>query len=297
MSRPPKITTAILPLPLRAALALPALLAASGCASLFLGPAADQLGHSLGRGILDQDDPQTVEAGLPAWLLLLDGLIADAPDDAALRLSAAKLYSAYGGSLIEDPARRRRLSARGLDHARRALCLSRPQFCDLPDRPAPELAAALGRFGPEDIALLHGLGTAWSGWVQAHSEDWNAVAALPRIEAVMQRVVALDESYERGAAHLYLGVLAGLLPPALGGRPQAARAHFERALALSGGRNLMAPALLAEYVARPLLDRPLHDRLLHEVLAADPRAPGLTLTNVLAQRRARQLLQTADQFF
>jgi len=36
----------------------------------------------------------------------------------------------------------------------------------------------------------------------------------------MERVVELDETYEHGSAHLYLGVMTTLLPPALGGKPE-----------------------------------------------------------------------------
>jgi hypothetical protein len=55
--------------------------------------------------------------------------------------------------------------------------------------------------------------------------------------------------------------------------------------------------MLAESYARMMFDRELHDRLLEEVLAADPEAPGLTLANVLAQRDARALLASADDYF
>ena len=34
-----------------------------------------------------------------------------------------------------------------------------------------------------------------------------------------------------------------------------------------------------------------------EALAADPHAPGLTLTNVLAQRRAKVLLESGKDYF
>ena len=74
-------------------------------------------------------------------------------------------------------------------------------------------------------------------------------------------------------------------------------ACFERAVELSGGRNLMAKVLFAEYYARLVFDRPLHDRLLEEVVAADPEEPGLTLSNTLAQEQARQLLDDADDYF
>jgi len=53
----------------------------------------------------------------------------------------------------------------------------------------------------------------------------------------------------------------------------------------------------ARRYARITYDRPLHDRLLREVLDADAVAPGLTLSNVLAKRQARELLASADSYF
>ena len=114
---------------------------------------------------------------------------------------------------------------------------------------------------------------------------------------LFERVVELDETLEHGGAHLYLGALDTMLPPALGGRPEDGRAHFRRTLEISDQRHLTAKVMLAESYARMMFDRELHDRLLEEVLAADPEAPGLTLANVLAQRDARMLLASADDYF
>ena len=72
---------------------------------------------------------------------------------------------------------------------------------------------------------------------------------------------------------------------------------FERAIALSAGRDLTAKVEYARRYARIIYDRPLHDRLLREVLAAETVAPGLTLGNVLAQRQAKELLASADSYF
>jgi hypothetical protein len=124
-----------------------------------------------------------------------------------------------------------------------------------------------------------------------------AVADKARVELMMQRVVELEEGYDRGSAHLYLGVLATLIPEALGGKPEEGRRHFERAAELSGGRNLMAPLLMASEYARAVYDRDLHDRLCREVLAAEPREPGLTLANVLAQATAETLLASSEEYF
>jgi len=59
----------------------------------------------------------------------------------------------------------------------------------------------------------------------------------------------------------------------------------------------MAKVLYARHYARLVFDRPLHDRLLGEVMQADPYAPGLTLSNTLAQEEAQKLLGDADEYF
>jgi hypothetical protein len=73
--------------------------------------------------------------------------------------------------------------------------------------------------------------------------------------------------------------------------------YFERAIELTEGRDLSAKVEFARGYARTLYERELHDQLLNEVMAADPEMPGLTLTNVLAQRDAADLLATADDYF
>jgi hypothetical protein len=145
--------------------------------------------------------------------------------------------------------------------------------------------------------MLHAYAVAWLVFIQAHTEDWTALADLPKAEALIQRIVALDDTWEGGKPHLFLGVLNTLRPPALGGDPEAARAHFERAIEISGGRDLGMKVEYARGYARMLYERKRHDRLLTEVLEADPEAPGLTLTNTLAHREARALLESADDYF
>ncbi len=51
------------------------------------------------------------------------------------------------------------------------------------------------------------------------------------------------------------GILATLLPEAMGGKPEQGRADFERVIELSDGRNLMAKVLLADSYARLVFDR------------------------------------------
>ena len=275
---------------------IPALLALAGCATL-LRPVTSGFAGDLSSAILDQNDPEIVRDGAPAYLLAIDGMIAGNPDDTELLLLGAQLYGAYASAFVEGETRQRRLSDRALGYGRRALCNERASVCEAADRPYEEFVASLSEAERRDVPSLYGFGAAWAGWVQSHADDWSAVAEIPKIEALMQRVVELDESYEDGGAHLYLGVLFTQRPASLGGKPEEARVHFERAVELSDGKNLMAKVLYAQQYARLVFDRPLHDRLLGEVVAADPEAPGLTLSNTLAQQRARVLLADADDYF
>ena len=149
----------------------------------------------------------------------------------------------------------------------------------------------------KDVPDLFTLGSAWATWIQMHREDWNAVAEISRVEAIMKRVIDLDELYQDGASHLYLGVLATFIPPALGGKPDVGRRHFERALEISKDKNLMVKVLYAQHYARLMFDQKLHDRLLNEVLDAKTDVPGYTLSNTLAQKRARELLESGIDYF
>jgi hypothetical protein len=276
--------------------ALLALVVLTGCASL-MASTTTRLANNLSAAVLNQNDPETVRQGAPAYLLLVDSLIEGDPENTAMLQTGARLYAAYATAFVEDPARARRLTQRAVEYADRALCLDFAPACSPDARSFDGFVAALGQASPRDVPVLYTWGVAQAGWIQANSDDWNAIAELPRVEAVMQRVVELDETYERGAAHVYLGILATLRPPALGGHPEEGRRHFERALEISQGRDLMGQVQFAQHYARLVFDRPLHDRLLNQVLAAEANQPGLTLTNTLAQEQAHKLLANADAYF
>ncbi len=267
-----------------------------GCASL-MGSATRSLADNLSNAVLNSNDPATVAQGLPAYLLLLDGLLADDRDNAAMLRAAAELNSAYAGVFAREPGQAALLSDKALDYASRAACLNNKSACDLETLDFSEYEARVASLGDKDIDSLYTLGSTWTGWIEAHSDDWNAIAQIDRAKLLLQRVVSLDDGYNEGFAHIYLGSLATLLPPALGGKPEIGKYHFERAIEISGGNNLMAQVNYAQRYARLLFERELHDRLLQQVLAAEPKIDGLTLSNTLARQQAKELLSSADEYF
>jgi uncharacterized protein YceK len=278
---------------------MPILLAVAllcGCSSVTTRTTSS-LSEHLSRAVLDQNDPETVRQGAPALLLMIDGFISGDPDNQTLLLSGSRLYGAYASAFVDDEARQRRLADKSLDYARRAICLAHDDFCAVIDEPYTAFNEQLNDFNADDVPVLFGFGSAWAVWIQAHSNDWNATIQLPKVAALMNRVIELDEGYEHGNAHLYLGVMSTQLPADYGGKPEVGRQHFERANALSGGRNLMVNVLFAKYYARLVFNQELHDSLLNEVLASNIEAPQLTLSNALAQQQARELLEGSNDYF
>ena len=272
------------------------LLAISGCASI-VNRASERFADNLGRGILNQDDPGTVAEGLPAYLLLLDGLLEGEPANAGTLRAAARLYGAYAGNFVTEPERAARLSKRAFDYAQRAACIDQVEICGALKAPYDAWEAAVAAQSGEDATRLYALGSAWAGYIQTHSDDYAAIAAIPRVSLLLERAVALEPGLDQGMPHVYLGVLNSLRPAAVGGQPERGRAAFERAIELSQGRNLMARTLLARHYARLVFDQELHDGQLRQVLEADPKAPGLTLMNTLAQAQARVLLDDSKNYF
>jgi len=259
-----------------------------GCASMVSNATSD-LADSLSASILSHDDPETVRQGAPAYLLMIDSLIARDPDNPELLLAGARLYGSYSGAFVQDPERARTLSARARDYGLRALCTVEKGLCRASSMPYPELEQAVAGVGSSHVPQLYGAAAAWATWVQARRDDWVAVADKARVEVMMQRVLDLDEGYLDGSAHLYLGVLDLLLPGALGGRPEQGRQHLERAIELAPDEPentlFLAEALLEHRPRRGEEAR----ALLGALAGREPR-PDHLLEDTVTLARAREIL-------
>jgi uncharacterized protein YceK len=82
-------------------IAISILLLLTGCASL-MSNAASGLADNLSAAVLNQNDPETVRDGAPAYLLLLDSFLEGSPEDPALLSAAANLYATYGSVFADD---------------------------------------------------------------------------------------------------------------------------------------------------------------------------------------------------
>jgi len=268
----------------------------SGCASL-MSSAASGLANDLSAAVLNQDDPELVRDGAPAYMLLLDSILESNPEDPELLTAAAKMYASYGAIFADNEERAARLTNRALNYSQRAVCVSYSDGCDWNTATFADFEASLAGLEEKHADVTFGYSFASIAYLISHSRDWNALARLPQLEALLLRYLEISELSVESDVYTYLGVLLTLRPEQMGGKPAEARTYFERAIELTGGQDLSAKVWYADSYARLLYNRELHDKLLNEVLAADPNVPGYTLLNVLAQRDAAELLASADDYF
>ncbi|MBC8441646.1 MAG: hypothetical protein H8D87_18405 [Deltaproteobacteria bacterium] len=259
--------------------------------------ATSDMMENLSNTILNNDDLPMVKAGAPAYLLMIDSLISKDPKNKTLLSTAAILYTAYADLFVKDMDRSKKMAQKALNYANQAICLEKKDACGLKSKTFEEFEKIISKMQKENVPALFAMGNAWSGWIMANKNDFNAIADMAHIELIMQKVIELDNAYKDGAAYLYLGTLATLLPPGLGGKPELGKQYFDKAVNLSKGKNLMAKVVFAKLYARMIFDRKLHDQFLKEVIAADPHVPGYTLVNTWAQIQAMELINSADDYF
>lgn len=262
-----------------------------------ISSAASGLADNLSVAMLNQDDPETVRAGAPSYLLLLDSFVEGNPDDPDILAAGATLYASYGAVFADDEQRASRLTTRARNYALRAMCEAYEPACRWPDANYDEFVASLDGVRSKHNELLYTYGFASLAYLRAHSSDWNSLAELPQIEALFNHYLDISGDAVNSSVYTYMGILLTLRPPALGGEPEKAREYFEKAIAVTDGKDLGAKVEYARGYARLLYDRELHDRLLNEVVSADPYQDSYTLSNVMAQKDAAALLASADEYF
>lgn len=285
---------------MRPGLTIAALLAGtmlvSGC-GVVISRVSANMADNLSTAILNQSDPELVREALPSYLLLLDGFIGPESDNPETLSAAAQLYAAYGAAFVNDAERAATLTQRARDYGVRALCAAEEDTCGLDARTFAEYEAIVAALDEDSRDALYSYSLSSLAWIRANANDFRALAALPKIELALERVMQLEPGGLAPSTCMYLGILNTLRPASLGGKPDEGRDWFLRGIELSEGKDLSIKVEYARSYARLVYDRELHDRLLNEVLEAEVKQPDLTLFNQLARVQALDLLESADNYF
>lgn len=276
--------------------------------------AANRAGDALsgsGTTFASDDDPEMIKAAVPFSLKLMESLLAKTPEHQGLLLSTCSGFTQYGFAFVEQEAdeiaprdftaarvqyvRARRLYLRARDYGLRGLSVRHPHFREELTR-NPQ--AALARTTPADVPLLYWTAASWAKAITLSKDNPELLADLSLVEAMVDRALVLDESFDRGALHSFLISYEMVRPRGEGEARDRARKHFERAVELSQGQSAGPYVSLAEAVNLPAQDRKGFEALLAQALVLDPdRFPQDRLVNLIMQKRARWLLSRTDELF
>ncbi len=293
-------------------LALSVLVALGGCS--VRQEALNRIGDALAEGgtaFAADDDPELIRSAAPFSLKLIESLLAETPRHKGLLLAASRGFTQYAYAFLQQEAeeteaqdvtraatledRARRLYRRARDYGVRGLAAERPGF---ERRLREDARRAAAEIQAADEALLYRTAASGGALIGVSKADPDVLGELPIVEALIDRALALDESFDRGAIHTFLIGYEGVRQGVSGDPVERSRRHFDRAMALSGGKEAAPLLALAEAVSVPQQRKAEFEALLKQALQIDSaQASELRLANLVAQRRARWLLSRTDHLF
>ena len=284
----------------------------SGCSVKRM--AVNTVGNALagsGTTFASDDDPELIKAAVPFSLKLMESLLNENPRHEGLLLATARGFTQYGYAFVQEDAdemedkdlaaaeemrgRARRLYLRAHNYGLRGLEIRHKGFAKAL-RANPK--AAVSMTAAKDVPLLYWTALSWAAAISLSKDNPDLIAELPMVEAMMDRALTLDESFDHGGIHAYL-ITYEMSRPGGSGEPAArSRQHFERALALSGGQDAGPMVSFAEAVCVQKQNLKEFESVLHLALAINPDLkPEWRLANLVMQRRAKWLLSRTEQLF
>ena len=247
----------------------------------------------------EETDLELAREAMPANLKLLEGMIIEDPGNTQLRLYAAEGFYGYTFGFVElqDSQRARRLYRRCYEHARTALQHSGVALDPETSTPA-DFEAAVARAGSDAVPAMFWTASCLANWINLNRDSPAGIAELASAAALMQRVMALDDTFYHGGPHLFFGVYYGGRSPLFGGDFRRSEEHFRRAAEINHDKLLLVDVLQAEYLDRQRLDRDAFHRHLTRVIEAPENlAPDMALMNAVAKQQAALLINEEDDWF
>jgi predicted anti-sigma-YlaC factor YlaD len=276
--------------------------------------AVNHLGDALaksGSTFSSDNDPEMIKAAVPFSLKLMESVLAETPGHAGLLLALTSGFTQYAFAFVAHEAeeteesdltramdartRALNLYLRARDYGLRALDVRHPGFADTLSNKPEKIVQDLGK---SDVPHAYWTAVSWAGAISMAKDNADLIADLPKVEALIDRALVLDEAFDYGAIHSFLIAYDMNRVTGTGDPEERARKHFARAVELSDRKQAGPYVTLAESVSLPKQDKEEFKLLLERALAINTDSkPEWRLANVIMQRKARWLLQRIDRLF
>jgi hypothetical protein len=235
---------------------------------------------------------------IPANLMTLEGLLKNDPKNQRILTALAMGFTGYSLLFVEeeDPERASRLYERAREYGLQALG---DRKLSEADHGGPEAVEGISKeMGQDVFEPLFWYTMSWIAWINLNLDKPIALSHLGATQRLTERLIVLNGRYMHGLPHVLLGTTLAALPPLLGGKPDQAKEHFEKALTLSQGRFFLVQYYYARYYAVRVQNRALFMDLMDEIQNGSPKGKGdVCLINAVVQQKAQELREHVDDFF
>jgi tetratricopeptide (TPR) repeat protein len=264
-------------------------------------------------------DWELAARAIPASLKTVEGIYVVRPDKTALVDILMEGYCQYASGFVEDEveqaeiardveladyhrARATKMYVRCLNYALLRLGGSWKDDLFGSDEQVAALLAKAGK-GQRTPLLWAAVGLASS--INMNKDRPEMLGYIDTAKAMLRRVLEIDDKHGppkdpimAALPHIGMGMAFTGTAPALGGNPDAAETHFQRAIELTDGKFLLAKVYYARRVHFRKGDQAKFHAELVKVLETSPSIwPEQRLANEIAHRRARRYLKQEKELF
>ena len=278
--------------------------------------AINQLGNALaasGSTFSADEDPELIRSAVPFSLKLVESVLAENPRHEGLLLAAARGFTEYAYAFVQEDAdelqdtdkvastamraRAAKLYLRARNYGLRGLEVKHPGFAE---RLKANPKEAVKELKKSEAPLMYWTAISW-GAALAASHDFMMFPEVPRFEALIDRVIDLDEAFDEGTVHTFLITYE---MARLNAKPRSPGAGEGTLIGISipsrlGGGHQAGPLVsYAENVLVAQKDKTGFQTMLRQSLKVDiNKSPENRQLNLAEQRRARWLLSRTDKLF
>jgi hypothetical protein len=260
---------------------------------------------------MTENDPLLVKEAFPFNLKTIEMLAHENPENTDLALAACSGFTMYAYAFIMEEADRiftydyrrgiisysRALSLfeRGRDYGFQALNSKYPGFEEKLEQSSK---IPITKLQKNDVPMLYWTAAAIGGSISASRGDPKYIIDLPKVGYLLEKCLKLDPDWNNGS--LYVAMISYTMnrPDRQSDAEEHAYNYFLKAVEASNGNNCAPYVAYAEKVLVHNQDRKAFKAVLNEAQKIDvDNHLEIRLSNIIAQERAKWLLERTDELF
>jgi len=257
-------------------------------------------------------DPQLVGDALPFAIKMYEALLSSNPDHQGLINTTGSLFVMYANVFVQGPAERlprsmfaqkqaavvraKKLYLRGFTLLYNGLELKYPGFTSAYHQ--GKMKDYLAKTKKDDVPALYWSAAAGLSAYSLNPFDMELGVRIPEFYSLVERAYELNPDFNSGALDEFLLIFHASIPDVMGGDKSKIETHFQRAVEKSKGLTAGPYVTYAQTVSIPSQNYDKFKEMLDKALTIDPdKDPSNRLVNILAQQKARYLLDNAAFYF